>query len=740
MSSDFSNLWQDLRRRRVFQVAAIYAAGAWVLVQVADVVGPTINMPNWVMTAIVGFAIVGFPIAVILAWLFDVGSKGVVRTKPGSVTGIFAIIVSVGLLVAGTAGFVWFIKPGESLQQVASDFSPVANSVAVMPFADLSPDKDSEHLSDGIAQVLIHQLSMIAKLKVIASESSFAFKGAETDIRTIAKKLRAERLLVGSVQRSGDRLRISTQLIDSRTGESVWSELFDRHGEDIFDIQDEIAMAIADKMDAALEPEVRDRATQPVTDDLDAYELYFLAIHELRTTPLDSGSHRAIELLEEAVARDPEFALAWAKLASTVYWHGQRGYLPDGEGLRLSREYVARALELDPKLSEAHSNAVLLQARDDDFDGARQSFEKAVEYGPSNWRAYLTFGLVLNAQGRYPEAVEVLLKGLERNSYRPEPWLRVNLGYAYIAMGDYEKGIRQYAANYAENRRSSLEGQYIAQLGQAALGAGRYDEALAVFEISLREGHDSARILAGMAFALLGIGDIDNATTVIARAESIVAEQRANGRTMNTTFANVTDTRWLLDIATKDFEHQLLMAKHFIKIADEGEQGLWSVNAFYDAAIRSLILGRHDDVVRMMDRYTIKSRDPENFAIAAYAHQKLGNSEKSEYYREEGRVVLDEFLTDRYPIAQDLLWVSLFQAVDERVDEAIEALQEIYELGFRDHAYLVYMPLFDSIRDDPRFSELLLNMRTDTAMMRERVDAARETGDWESIIERHFSD
>ena len=431
MDSGLSDLWNDLRRRRVFQVAAIYAAGAWVIVQVADVVGPAINMPNWVMTAIVGFAMVGFPLAVILGWLFDVDKDGVHRTRPGSATGVFAIVVSVGLLGVVTAGFVCLIKPGEESAGVSFGFEPLANSIAVMPFADLSPNNEAEYFSDGIAAVLIHQLSAIAKLRVIASESSFAFKGEEADFRTIAGNLRAERLLIGSVQRSGNRLRISAQLIDSRTGESILSQLFDRGGDDIFEIQDEIALAVAREMEAPLEAATKERVTHLISDDQDAYELYLLALHEIKNAPPADGRERAIELLEEAIERDPELALAWALLANTVYWHGRAGHIPVDEGKRRSREYLARALELDPELSEAHALAIFIVAReDDDFEAARRSFEKAVEYGPSNMWAYMHFGRMLTSRGQYAEAVEVLSKGLQLYSYQPEPWLRMSLGDA----------------------------------------------------------------------------------------------------------------------------------------------------------------------------------------------------------------------------------------------------------------------------------------------------------------------
>ena len=740
MSSDLSNLWQDLRRRRVFKVAAIYAAGAWVIVQVADVVGPAINMSGWVMTAIVGFAMVGFPIAVTLAWLFDVGPGGVVRTRPGSATGIFAIVASLSILGAGTAGFVWLIKPGEYSETISLRFDPVANSIAVMPFADLTPDKSIEHFADGIAEVLIHKLSPIAQLTIFASESSFAFKDEEMDMLAIGQQLRAERLLTGSVQRSGNRFRISTRLIDTQTGQSVWSRQFDRQDNDIFDIQDEIALAVAKEMDTSLEPRIRDRVTHLITEDYDAYELYLLAQHEVRNTPLDNGNAKAIELLNAALVKDPGLALAWAHLASVVFWHGSRGHISVDEGVRKSREYLAKALELDPYLSEAHSHAIVIAATvDNDTEGARDAYEKAIEYGPSNWLAHNAFGLVLNRQGNYAEAIDVLERGLELNPYKPEPWLRYNLGNSYFALGQHDRGMQLLAANYTDNKGSSLESQVLMQFGGAASFLGRYDEAIAAFEIAIRDGHEGARLLGFLGRSLLAIGDIDAALAAVSRAEAIVADQRAAGRTMNFEFATVEDTRLLLDIATNDLEHQLFELKRLLSIVDSGE-GQWSENRIYDAGLRAIILGHWEDAARLMEYYTVEigARDPENFAFAAFAYQKLGNKEKAEYHLAEGRIEVEEMLTRRHPTAFEFTIVSLLRSADGQTDEAIDVLQRAYELGFRDHAYLVYMPLYDSLRSDQRFIALVRQMRAETEQMRQRVQTARASGDWESIVVRHF--
>jgi TolB-like protein/Tfp pilus assembly protein PilF len=740
MSSDISNLWQDLSRRRVFQVAAIYAAGAWVTVQVADVVGPAINMPNWIMTAIVGLAMVGFPIAVILAWIFDAGPGGVVRTKPGSATGIFAIVASLGLLIAGTAGFVWLIKPGQETEQFARAFTPIPDSVAVMPFTDLSADRSFDHFANGIAEVLIHKMSAIAQLSIIAIDSTLGLKEQGLDVQTIGQKLKVERLLMGSVQRSGNRFRISTRLVDTRTGKNVWSKQFDREDKDIFDIQDEIALAVAKEMDAPLEPEVRDRVTHLITEDHDAYDLYLLAQHEWRNTPLNNGNAKAIQLLEAALEKDPELALAWATLASIVFWHGTRGHISLDEGISRSREYLARALELDPYLSEAHSHAIVIAALvDNDLEGARRAFKNAINYGPSNWAAHNLFGMALNNRGQYIEAIDVLGRGLVLNPYKPEPWLRFNLGNAHMYLGQYDKGMQLLAANYADNKGTNLESQVVTQFGNAPLFWGRYDEAIAVFEIAIRDGNDGAKIRGLLAHSLLAIGDIEAAATQITLGEAIVAEQRAAGRTMNHSFWAVEDARKLLDMATNNMEHLLAEQKRILSAIENSER-IWSEIRKYDAGLRAIILRRWEEAARLMDNYTVDlgNRSAEGFAYAAFAYQKIGDTDKAAFHLGEGQKELEKLLKVRHPSIHELMGTSLIEAAAGHTEEAIDALHSAYELGFRDHAYLAYMPLYDSVRSDPRFLEFLQTMRADTKQMLKRVKNARASSDWESLIARHF--
>lgn len=739
MSFDLPSLWDDLRRRRVFQVAAVFAAGAWVIVQIADVVGPAVGMPQWVMTALVGCAIVGFPIAVILAWLFDVTPEGVRRTQPGSATGLFAICTSLALLVAGSAGFVWLIKPAAQSLELASDFEPIENSVAVMPFADLSPDRSLEHFAFGIADVLIHRLSPIAQLTIFSSDSTSNLNEPGRDDRTAARMLRAQRMLTGSVQRADGRYRISTRLIDTNTGRSLWAEQFDRAEEDIFEIQDEIALAVAREMNAVLDADVRQRVTGPLASDLDAYDLYLLAINKINNTPLDDGNAEGIELLEQAVAKDPTFALGWAILSSTVFWHAGRGLMPFEEGVNKSRQYLEKALKLDPELSEAHSQAMMFAGlHEGDFNAARRSFDRAIEYGPSNALAYNGFGMILQRNGRYEESLEVLSKGLLLNPYSATPFLRYNLGYAKIVLGDYDEGMRHIVASYQLNKGTALENQDMLVIGGASGDAGHYDEAVAALEIALQNGHDSARLQGMLAQHLLLLGDTEAAAGALAKGEAIVAQEFAAGRQQYAGSFVVEFARQTFSLVTADLETLLAMAIGYTAAVDDDPDAQGA--PIYRAGMTNIMLGRYEDAVRMLD-YLIENGalDFENYALAAYAHKKAGDAEKAAQYLTAGRTEVAEFLAERHLDPRTVLRVALLQAADDQRNAAIETLQDAYkDFGYRDHIYLTYMPIFDALRDDPRFIDLLQQMRADCRQMRLRVDQARRSGDWMALIARHF--
>ena len=249
-------------------MTAGYAIVAFVILQLGEITFQPLGLPNWTMVALIGAVILGFPVVIILAWLFDITPTGLRRDH----------------------------------RSVASLLhSDELRSVAVLPFMDLSPDQDQEYFCEGIAEEILNSLSKIPELDVAARSSAFQYTAGAGDVRKIGEDLGVRSILEGSVRKSGNRLRITAQLVKVADGYHIWSKTFDDDLEDIFSIQDEIALAVADNLDAEVSTAARKRATHVITDNLDAYDLYLLALHSLNTTPIDDGYLETIDLLEQSL-------------------------------------------------------------------------------------------------------------------------------------------------------------------------------------------------------------------------------------------------------------------------------------------------------------------------------------------------------------------------------------------------------------------------------------------------------
>ena len=281
----------ELKRRHVFKVAATYVVTGWLVAQAAEFLLENFAAPQWVLQAIVIVLILGFPIAVVLAWAFELTPDGVQRDSADEVQRLPEVTGLPTLLPVDIP----------------------SQSIAVLPFADMSPDRDQEYFSDGLTEELLNLLAKVPGLHVASRTSAFSFKGKQEDIRDIAEKLRVRHVLEGSVRKAGDQLRITVQLIKASDGYHLWSENYDRSMANIFAIQDEIARAVVE----SLKPQLLDETPVAQETSSEAYNLYLQALHYKRQRTPDSLD-RAMDLLERAVAIDPEYAPAWA-LLSSVY-------------------------------------------------------------------------------------------------------------------------------------------------------------------------------------------------------------------------------------------------------------------------------------------------------------------------------------------------------------------------------------------------------------------------------------
>ena len=431
------------RRRGVLRVAASYLVIAWLLLQIADVVFEPLGVPRWGMTALIVAAALGLPVALLLAWFYEIGDDGIHRdTAPAeavrpTVHGVrrYADVIIIGLLLVTVAALL--VRQSD----LGKPVPPENPSIAVLPFDNLSGDPEQAYFSDGLAEEMLDRLGRVPGLRVLARSSSFSFRGRNADARTVAQRLGATTVLEGSVRRDGRRLRLNARLVDGASGEQIWSGSFDRDLTDVFAVQAELASAVVQAVipgalgNTALSP-------APPTTDFDAYDLLLLARSKLNTR--QSGEvQQAVDLAQRAIGLDPDFARAQALLGHALVLQSiYGGFVGTGESqamLRRAEAAIFRALSLDPDLSDAHvAYATLL--RQTNRPGAEQEYQRALELNPNNAAAWHDYGVYLSNVARRPqEAAEAGRRALELDPRSAVTWAN------YLARL-HESGDPRYAA------------------------------------------------------------------------------------------------------------------------------------------------------------------------------------------------------------------------------------------------------------------------------------------------------
>ena len=451
------SLFEELKRRNVIRVAVLYLVSSWVLLQLTDVLSSLLNVPEYAGSIVVLLLILGFIPVVLFAWVYEMTPEGVKRQKDidrdhsiTAHTGKRINSLIIGLLVVAIA----VVVLDRMLPEAAPVAAPVATevsgepeaktvpmkSIAVLPFADLSPAGDQEYFSDGIAEEILNVLVRIEDLKVASRTTSWGFKGQEAlGVTNMAAKMNVRHVLEGSVRKSGDTVRITAQLIDAATDQHLWSETYDRTltAESLFQIQDDIAKAIVEQLGIIMETDVVTASHAADTKNIDAYELYLEASQlfaERRSLP------RAIELFEQAVAADPGFARAWAGLAATYNVAPGWGFV-DRAYLALAREAAETAIQLSPELSLPYAVlAMNLNSRYPvDYEQALALFDEALTRNPKNTTAYLWRTIVYLDLGYFDRAEQGAQQCLEIDpAYEI---CRSFLALAVLFAGDTERAL-----------------------------------------------------------------------------------------------------------------------------------------------------------------------------------------------------------------------------------------------------------------------------------------------------------
>jgi adenylate cyclase len=489
----FQGFLKELKRRKVYHVAVVYAAVAFVLWQIADIAFPALELPESAMTLVLVLTGLGFPIAVVLAWAYEVKPEGGAQATPEE--------------RAHAA------RPGPPPEAGAP--RAISRSVAILPFDNMSPEPESEYFSDGITEEITNSLARVKDLKVAARTSAFTFRAGRADVREIGKKLGVAYLVEGSVRRAGERLRITAQLIDASNGYHLWSERFDRDLGDVFAIQDEVAERVTRQILAEIPAELESLAL-PRTEDLDAYDAYLKGRHQ-RHLFNPSSVDLAITWYTKSIDADPEYAPAYAGLAE-AYTIQSIGFAtrPSRETMPRARQAADRALELDPRLPDAHlARGLVAMFYEWDHVAAKRGLDRAIELSPSSANAYMWSEFYWTyVEHDYEAALTAIRRAIELDPL--EPSYRERLAYVHLLFGRYDEAERllreQLASGPATPLLHSGLADTISRKGQLAEAVTHIEEALEL----------SGRLITflGVASAIYSLtGDTDKGQELLAELQ-----------------------------------------------------------------------------------------------------------------------------------------------------------------------------------------------------------------------------
>ena len=484
----------ELRRRRVLRVAVVYAAAGWVAIQVASTVLPPLDAPAWSVKLVIVVVALGFPLAVVLAWLLGIRSGDPRKTGDAPAPMPATALAPADPRVAG----------GPPAATAASHDG--RRSIAVLPFVNMSGDVENEYFGDGIAEEILSLLAKLPQLKVASRTSSSCFKGRAFDIPTVAGRLDVATVLEGSVRRSGNRVRITAQLIDAASDSHLWSETYDRELADVFAIQDDIASSIVGALKVKLSQQQRHALQSVATTNAQAYDFY-LRGHRYFYEMTRRGFQHAIGMYEHAIELDPGYAAAWAGMAD-AYSELYRYAIDKPENAASAIEASGRAVELDPGSAEAHTSRGIALSIDRRDAEAEHHFEKAIELNPRLFDAWFLYGRYSGTRNKWEKAAQLYLGAaeVEPDNYNPI----VNLAMAYNALGREreEAEVRQRGLQLIEWHLQLVpddaRARYFGAITLASLG--QRDKALAWAEMVLESEEEEGNVLYNIAcvFALLG--------------------------------------------------------------------------------------------------------------------------------------------------------------------------------------------------------------------------------------------
>ncbi len=714
-----ANLIAELKRRNVFRVGIAFVVVGWLLIQIGGEIFPTFGAPEWVAKAFIALIALGFPVAILFAWAFEITPAGLKKSveveRETSVTAetgrkldrtiIGALVLLVGFLLYDRfAGGPGEIAAGSGETAAPSSQGVARASIAVLPFVNMSNDPDQEFFSDGISEEILNVLAKMPGLHVTSRSSAFQFKGDDIDIPTVARQLNVAHILEGSVRKSGTRVRITAQLIDAVTDKHMWSQTFDRELDDIFAIQDEISAAIAaalkvhlvaagpddtaapdgggaDTVTAVLVPKVA-RAVSP-----EAYEKFLLARHLIarRTKAALEGAMRN---LESVIAADPEYAPAWAALGEAVLLLEDDpccyGDLSREEVIARAQPALDRALEIDPELADAWAPLGLLLDNKGETQAALRAINRAIEINPNMARAY-TWKASISRD--IEEQFEAEIRALDLDPLNLVA--NFNMGRALAERGRFDDGRKTL-----QKFEDLYQGRAAVLLGEIKWMEGKRAQAEAMYLRALDAQPDDPRARQFTGFLLLELG----LATV---AEPLIG-----------------DWAYIAKWASGDVDEALGMARdEFLANPDRLDAAVGFAEALLRTGDNAGALRQYERVFELDPEREQTTRGPDEGFTLAHLRGVAGDKAGAADMLGRVRAEIDRRLAAGIVTFDNRISHSRTLAAEGKTDEALSQFNLAVERGWLSWPNSPYL-LPSSFVSDPRFEAVLAQIETNRAKAR----------------------
>jgi TolB-like protein/Flp pilus assembly protein TadD len=737
------NILHQLRQRQIFKVATIYAVSAWPLIQIADLSVPALGLPDSVMTMLLQVFVAGFPITLVFAWLFNFTPDGIVRAssdrhsegnQPINIKATLAVVGSLLLVTTILLASQYFFddknshiddNPINSDSELSAQVPPSIGiesntkneqlnskkeSIAILPFVAFSSDPEDEYFADGMVEELLNLLSKIPDLQVAARTSSFAFKGVTNKtITAIGKELGVDTILEGSIRKNDttNKIRVTAQLIKVSTGEHLWSETYDRVYQDIFQIQDDIANAVVNKMKVTLLGAAQRIDITAETLNVDAMIEHGKGQKELSHRSVAS-INKAMTHFKHAVSLDPNYARAHVGVADATILSALYANTSKEQASINAQQAIDKALSIDTEFAAAYASQGLLMSWEDVLK-AEQSFKRAIELNPNYAMTYMWYGSLLKQSGKLKRSQELFLKALELDP--KSPIAANNVAWGYYLMGDEKKAMEIFSQIISND--PYYPGAY-SLAGEILTNHGRLDDATNMYKRALEVDPVNNHAVRGLLMASMDVGDFEATNQWFEYAEKRKAR-------FSESYLNLLKARFNLVQGNRE------EALRYLEMTDFGREDMMSFiegdKAFYkeNYAEAISVYQKLQQEKRGSEASFYSIQDGRIAAHLAFAYQQLGETEKA-------KVVIDEF--EQYTVSSRstrsnsppyYMNMAQINALKHNKEEAFYYIQGAIDVGWVRVWEVEHAPIFDWLSQDIQFTQMMGGIKARLATMRNRM-------------------